>query len=208
MKLITISGLDGSGKSTQIKKLKGYFEEKGLKTIYFHAIQFSIANKILEKKPNKNSLERETKAVTKAGFLKILLRKIALIIDIFRFRKYFFTIAREAENEFLLADRYFYDQIVNIFYLEKKNKPLGKNPFWFKLIEEYAIVPDLKIYLDTSPEKIISRCQNVEQGKQYLDDKKKIYDRLAGKWQLSLVEGNQDKEKIFKDILKEYENTR
>ncbi|HLN19060.1 MAG TPA: hypothetical protein VK255_02730, partial [Patescibacteria group bacterium] len=37
MNIITISGLDGSGKSTQIDMLKSFLESQGKKVFYFHA---------------------------------------------------------------------------------------------------------------------------------------------------------------------------
>ena len=43
MKIISISGLDGSGKSTQIEKLKKHFLRKNQKVFYLHAIEFSLA---------------------------------------------------------------------------------------------------------------------------------------------------------------------
>ena len=205
MRLITISGLDGSGKSTQIKKLEKYLEGKNLKVKYFHAIEFSIANKLLSFNKNRSGNVRKTKAVVNANWLQIFLRKIALLVDIFRFRKYFLVLSRENTIDLLLADRYFYDQIINILYLEKKIPPLPKLPFWLKIVCEYTIIPDLKIYLKISPKKIISRSQ-VEQGVKYLDDKERLYDHLAKRWQIKKINGERKQEEIFTDILKEYDN--
>lgn len=204
MKLITISGLDGSGKSTQIKELQKYLDGCGFKTKYFHAVDFSIANKILKNK--RISADNNPGAVVQTGYFKILLRKIALVIDVFRFRKYFLMLARDTEIDFLLADRCFCDQVVNIFYLEKKLAILEKMPWWLKLVEEYAIIPDLKIYLKTSSEIILSRKREIEQGQQYLIDKEKIYNWLTRRWHLKLIDGNQKKEDVFKEILTEYQN--
>ena len=36
MKFVVIEGLDGSGKSTQLKKLKAYLEDKEIKYKYLH----------------------------------------------------------------------------------------------------------------------------------------------------------------------------
>jgi thymidylate kinase len=206
MRLITISGLDGSGKSTQIKKLEKYLGNKNLKVKYFHAIDFSIANKWLFSNKNKLRNKRKPKAITSANRFQIFLRKIALLADVFRFRKYFLILSRENTTDFLLADRYFYDQIINILYLEKKLPPLPiKLPPWLKIAYKYIITPDLKIYLSVSPEKIIARSR-IEQGIKYLINKEKLYNHLTKRWQIKKIDGERKQEEIFADILKEYEN--
>ena len=46
MEYITFSGVDGSGKSTQLELLREYLIGKGFKVAYFHAVEFSFANRI------------------------------------------------------------------------------------------------------------------------------------------------------------------
>ncbi len=194
MKLITISGLDGSGKTTQLdlieEKLKNKFQVKR-----FHMVTFSIANKILKKKTSSS----RSKAQNKAGFFGIFLRKIAIIIDVFRFRFYYLVKTHENKINYIIVDRYFYDQIVNIKYLDSKNS-WKKKPFWQAIVENQLIEPSLKIYLKITPEKILERDRKIEQGKDYLINKNNLYDYFSTKWKLTKIDGNNSKPKIQQKI--------
>jgi len=116
MKIITLSGLDGSGKSTQINLLKSYLENQGKKVFYFHAIDFSLANKIADFKRKyclicritgkcRVPSKEEKIAVTKANGFQIFLRKMFLKIDLCRFKKLIKKLNRE-QYDYLLSDSY------------------------------------------------------------------------------------------------------
>lgn len=191
MKIITISGLDGSGKSTQIELLKKHLEAQGRKVFYFHAIEFGLANKISSLSCCHNEKVKGKGAVTKSNFFGIILRRMFLMADLLRFR----CLLRKLKKngfDYLISDRYFYDTVINIKYLAKSSKKLP--------CERFIIAPDKAIYLKTSPENIMSRKRKPEQGLEYLKDKEKLYDEMAKEYNFLVVDGNREKEEVFTKI--------
>lgn len=205
VKIITISGLDGSGKSTQVEMLKNYLAGLGKKVFYFHAVQFGIANKILKSRGSASTETRSAKprsepgsatGVTKAGWLKMQLRKIALSIDLLRFRLLCNKL-RSSGYDYILSDRYFYDSWVNIAYLNLKS---GARLLEKELSFSRILKPDLAIYLNADPEIIMRRERQPDQGIKYLIAKKEIFDKKFKKWDLKLIDGNRSKEIIFSEL--------
>ncbi|EKE20166.1 MAG: hypothetical protein ACD_8C00047G0008 [uncultured bacterium] len=186
MKIISISGLDGSGKSTQLELLKKDFESQGKKVFYFHAVNFSIANLL-----NKNKKAGANNGVTQASWIKILLRFLAMRIDIFRFKKLKKDLSSQG-YDFILSDRFFYDSVVNLAYLMTQKMPPG--------IEKSIPRSDIAFYLKTDPKSIMKRKRAPEQGFSYLESKNALYDTCAPIWDMITVDGNDSAENIHEKI--------
>lgn len=190
MKIISISGLDGSGKSTQIHTLQKKLENRGHKVFYFHAITFSIANILNFGK--KRSSNGKTADVVHASSISISLRKIALMIDLIRFRFLISQLSHQ-KYDYVLSDRYFFDMIVNIAYLSHKKYI----PFFSRIM----IVPDHAFFLSIDPERIMGREDAPIQGISYLKEKNDVYIAYKNIFSFTMINGDRDQSMISTEIL-------
>lgn len=208
MIIISISGLDGSGKSTQVDWLKNYLKEQGKRVYYFHAVEFGLANKLsnLIKKLfgaiHQTKQITKSRSVTKANKINILLRKFFLKIDLIRFKNLRKKLERE-NYDYILSDRYFYDTIANIQYLLEKS---SSNPNW-KLNFQNLIKPDLAVFLKVNPEIIMQRERIPDQGMEYLKRKNLLYAAIANHFCLTEIDGNGQPNVVFDEIKERLKKT-
>lgn len=192
MKLITISGVDGSGKSTQLQLLKEKLEQEGNRVFYFHAIEFSLANRLSRiLKGQKTFTPGAEKAITKASRFSLCLRKTFLLIDILRFKCLMRKLRRQS-YDYIISDRYFYDSAINILYLSKKTDSLYAE----KLIPH----PDHAFYMQITVEEIMKRDRVPEQGIDYLRDKITLFEQKKDVFGLISIDASQSQNDVLLNL--------
>lgn len=194
MQIITLSGVDGSGKSTQLKLLKERLEREGKKAFYFHAIEFSLANRLARIfKGKKEFTPGEEKASVKASWTSLQLRKVFLLLDMLRFEHLTKKLAREG-YDYILSDRYFYDSVINILYLSS-----DRNTSCFaRLIPR----PSYAFYFQITAEEIMKRERVPEQGIDYLKQKIALFERKKEAFGLISINASQSQALVAENLFR------
>ena len=135
-RLIVIEGADGSGRSTQIRRLVDWLEASGHATTQVGLKRSNLASEELESAKNGNILNRTTLSLFYATDFADQLENI--IIPSLR------------AGFIVLADRY-------IYTLMARDMVRGLDKDWVKSLYSIAIKPDAVFYLKLPPEKLILR---------------------------------------------------
>ncbi len=205
MKFIALAGVDGSGKSTQVEKVMEALLAKGHKVAYFHAIEFSLANRLSRLlRAKKAFTPGEEKAVTEASFLTLVLREKFMALDSIRFH-FWKRHLRLDGYDMILSDRSFYDSLINITYLnrERKSKLIV---FGIRILT--AIIPkaDQVFFFDLKASDIMSRSRIPEQGAKYLEEKLSLYHQYTETFYFTTIDATQSEETILNQLISDIES--
>lgn len=188
--LISFSGFDGVGKSTQIKLLSKYLKRKG-ERVYVTEEMFGYfllkplikalrtATGSLPAGPVKKNKEFLPKLWFIVAFIDIWIMYISRIRP------------RMDRYNFVIADRFYTDIWANLLYY-------GYLPNWALIIVKLLPKPDIAILLYVRPEVVLSR--ETEFPTSYYKYQAKIYKRLADQINFNVIDASQGTKAVFKKI--------
>lgn len=194
MRFITLSGVDGSGKSTQLELLRSMLEARDFQVASFHAVSFSLVETVRARLFGSRSAGRSG-GVTKTTELGLFFRKCFLLVDLLRFRRFCRRLEKRG-TDYLISDRSFYDSFINIAFLGGTSLDTAFIRFAFR----HTVRPDVACYLRVTPERVMERVRPPEQGLQYLKDKTSLFEEATQRFGLTVIDADQDIDRVAEDI--------
>ena len=182
---IVFEGIDGGGKSTQIKMLAEYFKDKGYQ-VEFHMepTEGSVGSLLWTYMRSKDrSFSPETEALLFAA-------------DRIEHGK---TIKQSLEEgKVVISDRYLHSSLAY-------QGAAGVDPNWMQSLNKHALKPNLVILLDIDPERslkrVSDRAKTVFEETEYLKKVRAEYLRYAEAGELEIVDATQPIDDVHAEIL-------
>ena len=180
---IVLEGIDGAGKSTQIKLLKEWLENNGLKVETIVEPTDLEVGKLIRNLLTRSDAESDS--MQKTLGLLFAADRLMLMDKIERL---------ENENTVVISDRSFYSSLAY------------QNPQeWIRELNKYAKTPDLVLLLDLDVKKSVERCDGTDEfeNEEFLTGVKQNYLDLAkSNENFKIIDANNGPNKVSSDIKK------
>ncbi len=180
---IVLEGIDGAGKSTQIKMLKEWLEDNGFNVETLVEPTDLEVGKLIRDLLTRSDAESDS--MQKTFGLLFAADRLMLMDKIERL---------ENENTVIISDRSFYSSLAY------------QNPQdWIKELNKYAKIPDLVLLLDLDVKKSVERCDGTDEfeNEEFLTGVKQNYLDLAkSNDNFKIIDANNGPNKVSSDIKK------
>jgi dTMP kinase len=182
---ICIEGIDGSGKTTQARRLVSNLRRRGFDAVYTTEPSTGKVGRLIRR----YVLDRK-------GRVPIALEALLFAAD--RVDHLEKEIKPALKNGKVVAcDRYVYSTLAY-------QGAAGLDLKWIELINRFALIPDLALFLDVPPEMVVKRLKQKRSVMETLPNQQRVrevYMQMVREGRLNLVDGTKSKEKVSEQIL-------
>jgi len=184
-KFICLEGLDASGKTTHACSLVRSLLERGYAALYTTEPSSGQIGKFVRR----YILQRKERVPIVVEALLFAVDRVDHIERIIK--------PAVKEGKIVVSDRYLYSSLAY-------QGGAGLDLNWINEINEFALSPDLAIYIDVPPEVVIKRLKRKKSVMENLHTQRRVqevYTKLVNERHLVSINGNRAKHKVADDVL-------
>jgi len=210
-KLITITGIDGAGKSTLAKNVCDELRDQGFSATYVYGRFLPVLSYPVMELGRRTVLansdldedyvdhqEKKTNLFSSGGLRRLY---ELLVMSDYAPQLLLRVVRPLLTHEYVICDRYFYDTLLTDLggdVIREPNAAITR----YKYYEKFIPSPKIEFYIDVPPDVAFARKSDVPQI-EYLEDRKRFYDEFAAERNFTKLDGTQSPETLCAIVTEE-----